>query len=136
MDSLNTGDYHTNSLSQHPKDNHLCDDVSRWWLERHECQLDDQNVPVYDARILFDPKRKPNVDKDISWTDTVHLTDASCFIHYSFNCDSRSNIISTKTFIALGHWEFLLISCNVLGIVFSIISALANVTLKKTRIKR
>ena len=83
---------------------------------------------MYDARILFDPKRKLNVDKYISWTDTVHLTDASCFIHYSFNFDSRSNIISAKKIIALGHWEFLLISCNVLGIVFPIISALANVT--------
>lgn len=57
IDSLHTGDYHGKFLSHHPKDNHLCDDVVRCWLEWHEYHLDDQKFPVYGVRMLFGPKR-------------------------------------------------------------------------------
>ena len=57
------------------------------------------------------------MDKYILWYDSVHLTDASWFIHCPFNFDSRSDIISAQQFIALIHWKVLLTPCNALGIV-------------------
>ena len=98
--------------------------------------LDDQNIPVYGTRILFGPKRKPNLNKYILWTDSVQLTDLSCYIHGLFNFDSRSDIISANQFIALNHWEFLLTSCNALVIVPSIILKITNTMTKKKERKR
>ena len=61
-------------------------------------------------------KWKSNLDKYILWTDSVHLISVSCLIRGPLNFDSRSDIISNKKIIKLSHWEFLLTSCNVLGI--------------------
>ena len=58
-----TGDYHVTFLVQHPNDKNLCDDKPRRWPKWHEYQLDDNNVPVYGARMLFSQKRKPNLKK-------------------------------------------------------------------------
>ena len=83
MNSLLTGDYHVTFLSRHPTDN-----GSLWWFDWHEYYLDESNIPVYDARMLFSPRRKPDLTKYILWTDSVHLTDTSCFLHGPFNFDS------------------------------------------------
>ena len=92
------GDYHVTFLSRHLHINHLCDDIARWWSEWHEYSLNDDNTPVYGSRILFKPTRKPDLTKYMLWTDSVHLTDLSYFIHGTFNYDSRSDNISAKTF--------------------------------------
>ena len=63
MDSLRTGDYHVTFLLRHPADKHLCNDKSRWWREWHAYYLDDENVPVHGALMLFSPKRKPGETK-------------------------------------------------------------------------
>ena len=72
MDSLRTGDYHVTFLSRHPADKHLCDDNARCWHEWYEYYLDDEDVPVYGARIHFSPKRKPDQTKYMLMTDSVH----------------------------------------------------------------
>ena len=59
----------------------LCDDKSRWWSEWHEYQLDDNNVPVYGARMLFSLKRKPSLKKCMLWFDSARLTDTKYFVH-------------------------------------------------------
>ena len=92
MGVLHTGDYHLEFFSRHPDGSHLCNYVTRWWLECHEYRLDDQNLSVYGGRILSGPKRKPNLKKCILWTGSVHLIDSSCYIHGPFNIESRSNI--------------------------------------------
>ena len=120
MNSSTTGDYHVTFLSRHPDDNHLCDDVARLWPECHEYLLDGDNVPVYGSRILFKSNCKPNLAKYMLWTDSVHLTDSSCFIHSHFNFDSRSDVISAKQFVVLRHLEFLLAFYIALGIVPSL----------------
>ena len=51
------------------------------------------------------------------WSDSVHLTDSSCFIHGPFNFESRSDLISVKQFVALCHWEYPLTCCITLSIV-------------------
>ena len=117
MDSLRTGDYHVTFLSRHSADNQLFDDVSHWWPEWHEYYLDDSNIAVYNDRILFIPRRKPDSTKSILWTESVHLTDTSFFLHRLFNFDSQSDIISANHHIGLLHWEFLFTSYNELGIV-------------------
>ena len=81
INSLCIGDYHITYLSRHPADKHLCDNAARWWPEWHEYYLDDNNIPVYCDRTLFSPKRKPDLAKYMLWSDSVHLTDPSCFIH-------------------------------------------------------
>ena len=48
--------------------------------------------------MLFSPKRKPDLTKYMMWTNSVDLTDQSCFIHRSLNFDSQSDIISTNSF--------------------------------------
>ena len=68
MDSLRTIDYHVTFLSRHPTDKNLCD-------EWHEKYLDEENVTMYGARMLFSPKRKPDQTKYMLWIDSVHLTD-------------------------------------------------------------
>ena len=75
MNSLRTGDYHVTFISRHPAIEHICDDVSRWWSEWLEYYVDNSNIPVYSSRMILSPKRKPDLTKYISWTDTVHLTD-------------------------------------------------------------
>ena len=80
IDLLYTCDYHLNFLSRYLKDNHMCDDVAWWGRELYKYHLDDQNVPVYGARMLFGSKQKLNLYKYTLWTDLVHLTDACCFI--------------------------------------------------------
>ena len=59
-----TGDFHVTFLTRHTDDKHLCDNRARWWPEWHEYQLDADNVSVYGARMLFSPKRKPNLKKN------------------------------------------------------------------------
>ena len=56
-----TGNYHVKFLAKYPDDKKLCDDKTRWWPERHKYQLEENNVPEYGIRILFSPKRKPNL---------------------------------------------------------------------------
>ena len=58
-----TGGCHVTFFARHPDDNHLCDNRVRWWSEWNEYQLDENNVQVYGARMLFSPKRKPNLKK-------------------------------------------------------------------------
>ena len=66
INSLRAGDYHVTFLSCHPADKSL---------ECHKYYLDDNDVLVYDARILITPKRKPYLVKYILWSDSIHLTD-------------------------------------------------------------
>ena len=79
MDSKTTGDYHVTFLSRHPDDGKLCDDKARWWPLWYEHANNSDDFPLYGARILLGPKRKPDPDKYILWSDSVDLTDTSCF---------------------------------------------------------
>ena len=36
--------------------------------------------------MLFLPKRKPNLNKYMLWSDSVHLTDPKYFIYGPFSC--------------------------------------------------
>ena len=56
-----TCDYHVTLLARQPDDKHLCDDKTRLWPKWHKYQLDGNNVPVYETRMLFSPKHKPNL---------------------------------------------------------------------------
>ena len=123
----NTGDYHVIFISRHPDDNYLCDDTARCWPLWHEYKNDENNVPLYGARIPFDPKRKLYSSKCILWTDSVHLTDSSCYLHGPFNFDSHSDVIITKYHITLTHWEYLLTICHAFSIVPPILSTLTTV---------
>ena len=68
--------------------------------------LDDNNVSVYGARILFSPKRKPNLKKYMLLSNFVHFTDTKVFIHGVFNYDAHDDIIQPKHYVALTHWKF------------------------------
>ena len=127
MNSKETGDYHVTFISRHPKVIHLCDDMDRWWSLWHGDKTDRNNVPIYGARILFGPKRKPDPNKYILWTDSVHLTDPSCYLNVPFNFDSHSDVITAKQHVTLTHWEYLLTVCNTLGVVSPILSTLTDV---------
>ena len=63
IDLLCTGNYHVTFLSHHPADKYICDDVNRWLLEWHKYYLDDSNIPIYGAHMLFSPKRNPYLTK-------------------------------------------------------------------------
>ena len=65
LDPETTADYHVPFLSRHPSDNNLCDDETRWWPLWYDYVLDKDDVPVYGARILFGPTRKPDLTKCI-----------------------------------------------------------------------
>ena len=71
LDSKNTGDFHFTFISRHPFDSHLCDNTTRWWSLWHEYKNNKNNVPIYGARMLFDPKRKPDPSKYSLWTDST-----------------------------------------------------------------
>ena len=58
--------------------------------------MNKKNIPVYGARILFGTARKPNDKNYIIWTDSIHLTDSSCYIHGLFNFNSCLDIIKIK----------------------------------------
>ena len=77
--------------------------------------------------MLFGPKRKPDSNKYILWTDSVHLTDPSCYLNVPFNFDSHSDVITAKQHVTLTHWEYLLTVCNTLGVVSPILSTLTDV---------
>ena len=74
----------------------LSQDVARWWREWHEYKLNDDNIPAYGSCMLFKPNRKPNLSNFMLLTDSIHLSDSSCYIHGPFNFDSRSDVISAK----------------------------------------
>ena len=93
MDPRKTGDHHVTFLFRHTSGLHLCGDNSRWWSLWYEYVLDKDHIPVYGSRILLGPNRKPNLKKYIFWTDSIHLTDSSCYIQGPFNFDSLSDII-------------------------------------------
>ena len=103
MDSKSIGDYRHTFILRHAKDNDLCDDKDRWWPLCHEYKNNTNNVPIYGARMLFGPKRKPDSTKYILWTDSVPLTDPSCYLFGPFNFDSHSNVITTNQHVALTH---------------------------------
>ena len=83
--------------------------------------------------MLYKSNRKPDLTKNMLWTDSVHLTDSSCFIHEPFNFDSRSDVISAKQFGDLRHWEYLISSCIALSIVPPTISTLNATKARKRR---
>ena len=83
MDLLRTESYHITFLSRYPADKHLCADAVRWWPEWHKYYLDDSNLPVHGAHMIFSPKRKPDLTRYMLWTDSVHLTDTSCFFSWT-----------------------------------------------------
>ena len=60
MNSNRTVDYHLTFISRHSKDSNIYNDTARWWHLWHEYKNDKNNVPIYGARILFGPKRKPD----------------------------------------------------------------------------
>ena len=91
-----TGYYHVTFLSRHPDDNHLCDDVSRWWPEWHEYSMNDENIPVYGSRMLLKPNRKTDLKKYMLWSNSVHLTDSSCFIYEPFNLTHAPTVFLQK----------------------------------------
>ena len=107
MNSKRTGDYNVTFISRHPNDNSFCDDKAHWWHLLHEYKNDKNDVLIYGAHMLFGPKHKPDSNKYILWIDSVHLTDLSCYLHCTFNFDSHSDIITTKQYVALTHWEYL-----------------------------
>ena len=65
MDSKRTGNYHVTFLSRYPNDNNICDDNARWMPLWHEYKNDKNGVPIYGARMLLGPKRKPDSNKNI-----------------------------------------------------------------------
>ena len=117
MSSKIIDDYHATFIWPHSKDNNPCDDKARWWPLWHKYKNDKNDVHIYFARMFFGPKRKPDSNKYIHWTDSVHLTDPSCYLHGPFNFDSHSDVITAKQHVALTHWEYLLTICNTFGIV-------------------
>ena len=50
------------------------------------------------------------------WTDSTHLSNSSFFIHELFHFDTQFDKISANQYIILRYLEFLLTSCNELGI--------------------
>ena len=60
MVSLRIRYYHVTFLFRRPVVKDICADVTRWWSEWHECYLDNSNIPVYGARMIFSPKLKPD----------------------------------------------------------------------------
>ena len=84
-------------------------------------------TPLYGARILCGSKRKPDPSKYILWTNSIHLTDSSCYLHGPFNFDAHSNVIIAKQYIALTHWEYILTDCHTFSIVLPILSTLTIV---------
>ena len=95
MDSKNIGDYRLTFISRHPEDNHPYDDTIRCWPLWNEYKNDTNNVPMYGTQMLFGPKRKSDPSKYILLTDSIHLTDSSCYLHGPFNFDSHSDFIIT-----------------------------------------
>ena len=118
MDSLYTWDYHINFFSWYPANKYVYCDVVSWWPEWHGYYLDNKNISVYGARklFIFSPKGNPDLTKYTLWTNSVRVTDPSCFIHGPFNFDSQSDIISANQYIILRDWEFPLTLSNELGI--------------------
>ena len=110
-----------------PDDIYLCDDIARWWSLWHEYKKDEDNVPLYGARMLFGLKRKPDLSKYTLWTASVRLTDFSCQLHGPFNFDSHSDVITAKQYIALTYWELCLTICRSLSIAPPILSTLTAV---------
>ena len=58
--------------------------------------MNDDNVPVYEAKIQFKSSRKPDPIKYILWVDSVDLTDTDFLIHDSFYYDGYPNVITSK----------------------------------------
>ena len=85
-----------------------------------------QMMYLYMVLVLFGPKRKPDSDKYILWTDSVNLTDPSCYLHGPFNYNSHSDVIKTNQHVALTHWEDLFTICNTLGIVSPVLFTLTD----------
>ena len=78
-------------------------------------------------RMLFGLKRKPGPSKYTIWTDSVHLTDSSCYLHDQLNFDSYSEITITKKHIVLTQCGHILTVCNTFSIIPSILSTLTDV---------
>ena len=127
LDSKHTGDYHVTFISRNPDDSHLCCNTARWWPLWHEYKNNEHNISLYGARMLFGPKGKPDLRKYFFWTDSVQLTDSSCYLHGPFNFDSHSDVITAKQHIALPHWDFLLTIFRSFSIVPPILSTLTTV---------
>lgn len=106
MKSETAGDYHVRCLDQHLDDNYLCQDTVRWWLECHEQKLDQKNVTVYVACILFFPNSKINQNNYMLWSAFVHFTDPKYYIRGPFNYDSHKYVMQPKPYLALNHWDF------------------------------
>jgi len=136
LDSKHIGDYHVIFISRHPDDSHLCGDTARWWPLWHKYKNDENNVLLCGARMLFSPKRKPDLSKCILWTDSVHLTDSSYYLHGPCNFDSHSDVITGKQYIVLTHWYFLLTICHSFSIVSPILSTLTAVKGSTNKRKR
>ena len=102
----------------------------------YEYKNDDNNVAVYGARMLFDPKPKLDPRKYILWTDSVHLTDISCYLYGPFNFDSRSDIFRSQTTYFTNKWKYMLTVYDTFSIVTPILSTLTDVKVSNKKRKQ
>ena len=93
------------------------DDVSRLWPDWHEYTIGSDNIPVLGKRVLFHPKRKPNLVKHRLCTDTVLLSSSNCFLLGPISFEARHDILNPCNFVGRIHWEHLLTLCSARGIV-------------------
>lgn len=82
-----------------------------------------KSIPVYEARILFRPNRKPNAKNYILWINYINLTDSSRYNRGSFAFNYRSDNIG-----------FIFTTCSVLSIVSPVISTFID--RKQSKLKK
>ncbi|MGH7954580.1 MAG: hypothetical protein ACREOZ_01315, partial [Gloeomargaritales cyanobacterium] len=108
-DHASTGRYYVNFYAKHPSDNHLSDHMSRWWMEWHEYQKDEQGIIEYGKRVLHRPKTTPDPNRYITWSDDIDFLAVPPLVG-PFNFADASQSPTAKNsnqHVALTHWTTL-----------------------------
>jgi hypothetical protein len=117
-DYATTGTYYVNFYARHPSDQDLCDALSRWWLEWHEYETNEEGIIEFGRRILHRPNTQPNPAKYITYSDTLNLLDTTPLIGpFDFAPAQRSPSTSrTRQYVDMTHWHALRDACLDRGI--------------------
>ena len=58
---------------RHTDDKHLPHDTARWWSELHHVTVQNNDLPVFDKRILAPPNRTPDESTHQLWVHIIPL---------------------------------------------------------------
>ena len=118
-----SGTHFCTFLQRHPNDKDRPDNLARWWPEWRELIWDKNHSSYeYGERILFSPRRQPDLQVFGKFGTDVNLSEASTILAGPFNFQPRDISTAAQLFIPKAAWIDMGRRCRALTITLPTLS--------------